>query len=157
MEQFPSNNQEVSEQDRDKLSALFLELLQQCGQKFEEQTGELLRKGVGEESTEANKNLIIFTQTLNEFIENPKIPELTKQRIRISLENLTPTRPLDSVMREMIPEYDSYASAIEAVLETLEGILNKDVINSLYAYARKIFVPPAIDYAKQQREDLLGE
>lgn len=140
-----------SEEARKQLSDFFLKSLK-SEQEAVEKNVENIRGIVRDSSIDAFKNLMIFSRAVQSLSENTLIPEKERLALRIHQNNLSPIGAM-----EILPGANSYVYAIKIVLDILDEFLTKEVSVAMHAYAEKIFLPPAQDYAKHGAEPFDGK
>jgi len=164
MDKFPSNqnqlvkksenkneSSEFSEETRKELSDFFIKSLRDEKKRVEEDV-ELIRGIVRDSSIEASKNLMIFSRAVQLLSRNKSVPEKERTFLKIHEMNLSPIVGAT----EVVPGFSSYALAVKTVVEILDTLLTKEVSLAIHAYAEKIFLPPAQDYAKHGSEPFDG-
>jgi len=135
-------------ESKEAISLRFLQILREEKISFEEQK-ELIRGIVGDESIEAFTDLSVLSRTLQRLVkdESINIEEKTKMVLQVHLLGLSPIGS-----RDVIPGVNSYAFAAKSVIEILQKILTPDVFGQLSQHFKKIFIPPAEDYFKQNTQ-----
>lgn len=145
-----NENSEFSEETRKELSDFFTETLRNEKQ-FVEENIEHIRGIVRDSSIEAFKNLMIFSRAVQMLSRDTRVPEKDRMFLRVHEMNLSPIGAT-----EIVPGVSSYALAVKSVVEELDKLLTKEVSLAIHAYAEKIFLPPAQDYAKRGPEPFDG-
>ena len=94
---------------------------------------------------------MIFNRAVQTLSRDTRVPEKDRIALRVHENNLSPIGAT-----EILPGNNSYTFGIKSVLSILDKLLSKEVSTATHAYAEKIFVPPAQDYAKHGPEPFDG-